>query len=55
MMDAARRVRLSWGLYCYLKDCVDETNEGKGEDMKGFVVIEGVILEDSRMWVGIRG
>lgn len=31
-------------------DCADKSNEGKGEDTKGETG-EGVILEDSRMWV----
>jgi hypothetical protein len=29
----------------------DESNEDKGGDMKGQEMLEGVILEDSRMWV----
>jgi hypothetical protein len=36
-----------------MKDCSDKPNEGKGEDMKGFGDVEGVILEDSRMWVRV--
>ena len=35
-------------LWCAIRKIVDEeSNEGKGEDMKE--VVEGVILEDSRM------
>jgi hypothetical protein len=29
----------------------EESNEGKGGDVKGQGKLEGVILEDSRMWV----
>lgn len=32
----------------------EESNEGKGGDVKGQGKLEGVILEDSRMWVEDR-
>ncbi len=39
-------------LVCAIQMIVDEeSNEGKGGDTKGREKLEGVILEDSRMWV----